>query len=248
MSGYLAIINFRTLITLVISVAVPFLAYQLDIVYNIDLTLISIAIIFPLVFTIRGAFRRREKALQFLSGYRAALQTVSNLFQFNLKAHEEKSKAAKSLIMNVENELFSYLRANDSSSENLDQNIQSLYDYHGNNSELIQKSSRPRIVRLIKKKKKNVDNLIGIHNHRTPISLKAYCLIFIYIFPLIYTPSIINKIGFDNPEWLTYFIVISSEFILISLYNIQDQMEYPFDDNGLDDIKLNLFIQQRKKE
>ena len=132
MSRYLAIINFRTLITLVISVAVPFLAYQLDIVYNIDLTLISIAIIFPLVFTIRGAFRRREKALQFLSGYRAALQTVSNLFQFNLKAHEEKSKAAKSLIMNVENELFSYLRANDSSSENLDQNIQSLYDFLGN--------------------------------------------------------------------------------------------------------------------
>lgn len=248
MSRYLAIINFRTLITLVISVAVPFLAYQLDIVYNIDLTLISIAIIFPLVFTIRGAFRRREKALQFLSGYRAALQTVSNLFQFNLKAHEEKSKAAKSLIMNVENELFSYLRANDSSSENLDQNIQSLYDFLGNNSEFIQKSSRPRIVRFINEISKNVDNLIGIHNHRTPISLKAYCLIFIYIFPLIYTPSIINKIGFDNPEWLTYFIVVLSEFILISLYNIQDQMEYPFDDNGLDDIKLNLFIQQRKKE
>lgn len=248
MSRYLAIINFRTLITLVISVAVPFLAYQLDIVYNIDLTLISIAIIFPLVFTIRGAFRRREKALQFLSGYRAALQTLSNLFQFNLKAHEEKSKAAKSLIMNVENELFSYLRANDSSSENLDQNIQSLYDFLGNNSELIQKSSRPRIVRFINEISKNVDNLIGIHNHRTPISLKAYCLIFIYIFPLIYTPSIINKIGFDNPEWLTYFIVVLSEFILISLYNIQDQMEYPFDDNGLDDIKLNLFIQQRKKE
>lgn len=248
MSRYLAIINFRTLITLVISVAVPFLAYQLDIVYNIDLTLISIAIIFPLVFTIRGAFRRREKALQFLSGYRAALQTVSNLFQFNLKAHEEKSKSAKSLIMNVENELFSYLRANDSSSENLDQNIQSLYDFLGNNSEFIQKSSRPRIVRFINEISKNVDNLIGIHNHRTPISLKAYCLIFIYIFPLIYTPSIINKIGFDNPEWLTYFIVVLSEFILISLYNIQDQMEYPFDDNGLDDIKLNLFIQQRKKE
>lgn len=248
MSRYLAIINFRTLITLLISVAVPLFAYQLDVVYNIDLTLISIAIIFPLVFTIRGAFRRREKALQFLSGYRAALQTVSNLLQFNLKAHEEKIKEAQNLIINVEDELFSYLRTAEASSQNLDQNIQSLYDFLSDNAELIQKSSRPRIVRFINEVSKNVDNLIGIHNHRTPISLKAYCLIFIYIFPLIYTPSIINKIGFDNPEWLTYFIVILSEFILISLYNIQDQMEYPFDDNGLDDIKLNLFIQQRKSK
>ena len=70
--------------------------------------------------------------------------------------------------------------------------------------------------------------------------------IFIYIFPIIYTPTIINKIGYDNPSWLTFFIVILSEFILISLYNIQDQMEYPFDDEGLDDIKFNIFRVDRK--
>ena len=90
------------------------------------------------------------------------------------------------------------------------------------------------------------DNLVAIHAHRTPISLKAYCLIFIYIFPVIYTPTIINKIGVDNPSWLTFFIVMLSEFILISLYNIQDQMEYPFDDEGLDDIKFKLFHVHRK--
>jgi hypothetical protein len=58
---------------------------------------------------------------------------------------------------------------------------------------------------------------------------------------MIYTPTIINKIGLENPEWLTYFVVLLSEFILISLYNIQDDMEYPFDRHGLDDIKLEEF-------
>ncbi|NDG45804.1 MAG: hypothetical protein EBY37_01375, partial [Flavobacteriia bacterium] len=100
---------------------------------------------------------------------------------------------------------------------------------------------KEKIFRFLKDVLDSADNLIGIHSHRTPISLKAYCLIFIYIFPVIYTPTLINKIGIDNPSWLTYFIVILSEFILISLYNIQDQMEYPFDDQGLDDIKLKLF-------
>ena len=62
MSRYLSIINYRTLITLALSLIVPLVDYQFKVVYNIDLTLMSIAIIFPLVFTIRGAFRRREKA------------------------------------------------------------------------------------------------------------------------------------------------------------------------------------------
>ena len=113
-------------------------------------------------------------------------------------------------------------------------------------SETISGGTREKIFRFLKDVLDSADNLIGIHSHRTPISLKAYCLIFIYIFPIIYTPTIINKIGIDNPSWLTFFIVILSEFILISLYNIQDQMEYPFDDEGLDDIKLKLFSVKRK--
>jgi predicted membrane chloride channel (bestrophin family) len=69
---------------------------------------------------------------------------------------------------------------------------------------------------------------------------------FVYIFPLVYTPTIIFKIGAENPHYLTYFIVILSEFILISLYNIQDQMEYPFDKEGIDDIDLEIFKMTRK--
>ena len=247
MSRYLAIINFRTFITLFISILVPFTAYKFNIVYNIDLTLISIAIIFPLVFTIRGAFRRREKALQFLSSFRSSLKTLSNLFKMTLEEQKEIDKEGNNVISDLENELFDYLKSQNPDSKNLDQKIQAIYDYASFNAEHIRKSARPRIARFINDISESIDNLIGVHNHRTPISLKAYCLIFIYIFPLIYTPSIINKIGLENPAWLSYFIVILSEFILVSLYNIQDHLEYPFDDNGLDDIKLYLFTQTRGK-
>ncbi len=51
----------------------------------------------------------------------------------------------------------------------------------------------------------------------------------------------IFKIGIDSPMWIAYFVVIFSEFILISLYNIQDQLEYPFDNVGMDDINLEVF-------
>ena len=246
MSRYLSIINFRTLITLILSLLVPFVAYQFRVVYNIDLTLMSIAIIFPLVFTIRGAFRRREKALEHLSLYRASLKTIDNFIQFSPKLDEQCKNEGNKKITELNNALYNHLTTKIEDPSEFDNAYEGFLDFIRANSDKITGGTREKIFRFLKDVLDSADNLIAIHSHRTPISLKAYCLIFIYIFPVIYTPTIINKIGIDNPSWLTYFIVILSEFILISLYNIQDQMEHPFDDDGLDDIKLKLFSIKRK--
>ncbi|MAC93614.1 MAG: hypothetical protein CMC01_07960 [Flavobacteriaceae bacterium] len=206
----------------------------------------SIAIIFPLVFTIRGAFRRREKALEHLSLYRAGLKTVENLIQFSPKIDDQVKLDGQSKINKLSNALYNHLTTKNEDPSEFDNAYEGFLDYMRENSDTITGGSREKIFRFLKDVLDSADNLIAIHSHRTPISLKAYCLIFIYIFPVIYTPTIINKIGIDNPSWLTFFIVILSEFILISLYNIQDQMEHPFDDDGLDDIKLKLFSIKRK--
>tara|TARA_Y100000389_G_scaffold204826_1_gene259947 strand:- start:239 stop:862 length:624 start_codon:yes stop_codon:yes gene_type:complete len=206
----------------------------------------SIAIIFPLVFTIRGAFRRREKALEHLSLYRAGLKTIENLIQFSPKIDDRAKLDGQSKINILNSALYNHLTTKNEDPSEFDNAYEDFLDYMRKNSDTITGGSREKIFRFLKDVLDSADNLIAIHSHRTPISLKAYCLIFIYIFPVIYTPTIINKIGIDNPSWLTFFIVILSEFILISLYNIQDQMEHPFDDDGLDDIKLKLFSIKRK--
>ena len=246
MSRYLSIINYRTLITMILSLVVPLAAYQFEVVYNIDLTLMSIAIIFPLVFTIRGAFRRREKALEHLSLFRAGLKTIENIIHFSSKISDADKLEGQEKIHALDLALYSHLTTKDESPVEFDKSYNEFLDFIKVKSETITGGAREKIFRFLKDVLDSADNLIGIHSHRTPISLKAYCLIFIYIFPVIYTHTIINKIGIDNPSWLTFFIVILSEFILISLYNIQDQMEYPFDDEGLDDIKLKLFRVNRK--
>ena len=228
-----------------LSIFVPLIAYKFKVVYNIDLTLMSIAIIFPLVFTIRGAFRRREKALEHLSRFRSSLQTVQSFFIYSKLSDESKNKSKK-LIENLSRSLFNHLKNKDEDTSSFDKNLNAINSFINNNLEIISRGTREKLLRFLRDVIDSSDNLIAIHSHRTPISLKAYCLIFIYIFPAVYTPTIINKLGFDNPSWLTYFIVILSEFILISLYNIQDQMEYPFDAEGLDDIKFKVFKIDRK--
>jgi hypothetical protein len=44
-----------------------------------------------------------------------------------------------------------------------------------------------------------------------------------------------------NDSWILYALSIVSTFILISLFNVQEQLENPFDQDGIDDIKLETF-------
>lgn len=241
MNQYFSIINHRTLITLVISLVVPYLCYSHEIIYNIDLTLISIAIIFPLVFAIRGAFKRREKALEHLSKMKSALIGIQYLIKANNKMSVEEQEKGSILCTEIADRFMDHLDGSTPSKDDLDASFMSLVNFMEKNPETISNGLKTKINGIIQKVHEGMENALAIHIHRTPISLKAYCKVFIYIFPIIYTPTIINKIGLDNPEWITYFVVILSEFILISLYNIQDDMEYPFDHKGLDDIKLDSF-------
>ena len=226
-----------------LSLGIPFFAYRYRIVYDIDLTLISIAIIFPLVFAIRGAFRRREKALEHLSLYRGALRTIEYFFVNSPNLSDDAKEKSKKLLVDLSDSFLEHLSKSDTNTKNIDVKTEAIFGFVRGNEENIQGGAKQKIFRFIRDVHIAQENLLAIHTHRTPISLKAYCLIFIYLFPVIYTPAVVNKIGLDSigSEPLTYFIVMLSEFILISLYNIQDQMEYPFDKDGLDDIRLDDF-------
>lgn len=241
MNQYITVFNKRTVIAMVIAIVTLYFAYEFNINYNIDLTLISIAIVFPLVFTIRSSFRRREKALEHLSQFRAAIKTVDYFFMSAPTLTDEKKAEISSILLEISEETIKHLEKEDGNTNNLDDVVNKVYLYIIENEDTIPRALRDKVIRFMNDLHEAIENLHAIHIHRTPISLKAYCLIFIYIFPFIYTPTIINRIGLDTTIWITYFVVILSEFILISLYNIQDHMEYPFDDKGLDDINLKNF-------
>ena len=238
---YLSIINRRTLIAIIISIITVYTAYALNRNFNVDLTLISIAMIFPLVFTIRGSFRRREKALEHLSQFRSALKTVHYFILSSKDLPNENKIELLDIILEISEKLMGHLKSNTYTAKDLDEVINKIYIFTSEKEVSIPKGVRDKVFRFMNDLHEAIENLHAIHTHRTPIGLKAYCKIFIYIFPLIYSPTIINNIGLETPQEITYFIVLFTEFILISLYNIQDHLEYPFDDLGLDDIKLDNF-------
>lgn len=207
----------------------------------------SLAIIFPLVFTIRGSFRRREKALEHLSEFRSALKSIYYLFmsQDQEKLTEQDKQQIQDVLEEVSAATLSHLSSTNSNMKSLDEVINKLYEFTISKERPLSRSLIDKVFKYMKYLHESIENLHAIHIHRTPISLKAYCEIFIYIFPMILAPTVIFNIEAAEMQWVTYLIVLLTEFILISLYNIQNQLEYPFDNIGIDDINLENFKMNR---
>ena len=238
---YLSILDLRTLAVVGSSAVITFLAFKYNIIFDIDLTMLSIAIIFPLVFAIRGSFRRREKALEHLSQFRSALKTLQYFIKCDAQLTEESKKHINTVLLSISNQTMAHLEDKSDNTQELDEIIDRVHLFILSNNENINSKLRDRLLRFMNDLHEALENLIAIKVHRTPLSLKAYCKIFIYLFPIIYAPTIISHVGFEVHPAFTYFIVALTQFILIALYNIQDQLEYPFDNHGLDDIKLGVF-------
>ena len=129
MNQYFSIINQRTLYTVIISIIVPYVCYNFEITYNIDLTLISIAIIFPLVFAIRGAFRRREKALEHLSKVKSALIGIRYTFLGSAKMSQEEKKEGIQLSKKIADRLIDHLDGTDIEQNKLNEAYSQIIDY-----------------------------------------------------------------------------------------------------------------------
>ncbi|GIV37265.1 MAG: hypothetical protein KatS3mg032_1644 [Cyclobacteriaceae bacterium] len=102
----------------------------------------------------------------------------------------------------------------------------------------VQSGEISRISQYVSKMIIAFDNLKIIHAYRTPVTLRAYSKVFIYIFPIIYGPYFASTFS-DYSARLEYVMPVLYSFILVSLDNIQDHLEHPFDEVGEDDIRID---------
>ncbi len=238
MQKYLDIMNHRSLIIAGLCIAVSYFCLRYNFSYDVDLIIFSIAIIFPLVFTIREAFRRRQHAIRLLSKLKASISA----FYFSLENSnklDEEEKQQVDLMMNSLSETFidGLMDRQNGNISKVREQVRNIYNFVDTNRHSISGNASLKLIRLIQDIQECIENLNGIKIHGTPVSLRAYCLIFIYILPFIFTPTLVFNLS-NHPSWLIYTLSILHGFILMSLYNLQDHIEDPFDQLGLDDIKL----------
>jgi hypothetical protein len=82
------------------------------------------------------------------------------------------------------------------------------------------------------------ENVKHIYQYRTPRTLRAYSALFIYLLPIVYPPYF-AEIARDFAAGLTYVMPVLFTVVLVSLENIQEHLENPFDQIGEDDVMIN---------
>ncbi len=244
MKKYLIIVNWQTFVALIITGLTVHFTLVNNFQYNFDLTMISIAIIFPLVFTIKSSFRRREKAIEYLVKFKSGLITVNACLQSQSKLSEEEKDMLKSDILNISRSLKEYLGPEPEPLVKVQEAAEKITVYIQKRHSKMKFNASLKMQGFMRDVLVGIENTAAIKEHRTPTSIRAYCLVFIYLYPVIYIPSVYFRLldgGAVSEPWVLYALGLISTFILISLFNVQDQLENPFDQIGVDDVKLDMF-------
>ncbi len=245
LKSFLLIINLKTIVVTVLSIISTYICYRFHLIADFPDMLVGVAIVFPVVFSIGSAYNRRETALQRFSdfkGHAIAIYYASRDWTTD-NGHDFPAQ-----IKTIVSDLIVTMRTMFTSGQkkDWDSNERKIYGLFSKLSRLViemkdygvQSGESSRINQYVSKMIIAFDNLKIVHDYRTPITLRAYSKVFLYVFPILYGPYFANTFE-DFSEGLEYVMPVLYSFILVSLDNIQDHLENPFDEIGEDDIRIN---------
>jgi len=246
-NAFLSVFNYRLLFILVETVIVFFLYREYQITIDFDISIVSIAIVFPLVFSITSAYQRRQEAIGLFLDFRNKIIDLTNIFFAVDKIEKKDYDLLFNKLFGIQTSLINYLTKEDANDifEQIRQERKDVLRIIDDRKKLFNEREKDSLIRVKNELFLSAEKIRGIKLHGTPISLKKYCLIFIYFSPLLFnTQSIINKTPFDlNIESsLTLLFTLVMSFVLMALYNVQDYIENPFDQKGLDDLKIEAIM------
>lgn len=241
----IVIINYKTLIITCLSMVSSYICFHLGLTAKFPDMLVGVAIVFPVVFSIGAAFNRRETALQRLADFKGhAIAIFYATRDWTAVKENDLPNRSKTLI----GQMYGLMKHMFQSKEETTwaNNEKRMYDLFSELSKLtmelrnygVQSGEISRISQYVSKMIIAFDNMKIIHHYRTPITLRSYSKFFIYIFPIVYGPYFASTFH-DYSAHLEYVMPILYSFILVSLDNIQDHLENPFDDVGEDDIHID---------
>jgi hypothetical protein len=245
LKSFFLIINYKTVIITILAVISSQVCFNLGLTAKFPDMLVGVAIVFPVVFSIGSAYNRRETALQRYSDFKGhAMAIYYATRDWTTNKENDLPLRVKTMVK----EMTGIMRSMFASNHRADwqQNETKIYSYFSQLSALtmemrtfgVQSGEISRISQYVSKMVIAFDNLKIIHVYRTPITLRAYSKVFIYVFPIIYGPYFASTFH-DFSAHLEYVMPVLYSFILVSLDNIQDHLEHPFDEVGEDDIRID---------
>jgi predicted membrane chloride channel (bestrophin family) len=238
------IINYKTYLLTAMSVLCSYLCFKFGLTAKFPDMLVGVAIVFPVVFSIGSAYTRRETALQRWADFRGhAIAIYYATRDWPSDKNNDLPERTRTVTMEMVQRTKEMLMSSKESWENKEEEFYKLFSQL---SEItmemrkygVQSGEISRVSQYLSKMVIAFDNLKIIFQYRTPITLRTYSKVFIYVFPIVYGPYFASTFH-DFSASLEYVMPVLYSFILVSLDNIQDHLEDPFDQVGEDDVNID---------
>lgn len=240
--NFLRIVNVQTLVVIVLAFVSTYFCFTFGFYADLPTGLIGIAIIFPIVFSINAAYRRREEALKYFASLKAHLIALYYAHRDWVPENSDHKIRLKQIIMDLLSGIDKYFTS-PSEKEKL-KNIYIQFSNFSKSHELLRKgnttnSEISRANQYLRSMLIEFEKMKNILQYRTPVALRAYSQIFLNIFPILYAPyfAFLSKESYTVVGFGVAFIY---SIVLVSLDNIQEDLENPFDKIGMDDIRLDV--------
>lgn len=240
------IINLNSLLITALAVLSTYLCVRYGIVAEFPLTLILISVVFPIVFSIDAAYKRREAALDYYGDIKAHVKALYfALRDWPEEPCEDDITQCKEL-MRV---LFEACRKM-LTSPVADQrtNETAVYAAFSDISQFIRTSLRERGLnagevsrcnQYLSKIMVSFEKVKHIYQYRTPRTLNVFRKVFIFVLPFAYGPYF-AFLAEDSTSNIVYVTPVLVAIVLVSLDNIQNNLENPFVGDSEDDLSINV--------
>lgn len=239
------IINIKTVVITILASLSTFVCRRYGIVADFPMTLIATAVVFPIVFSISGAYKRRENALAKYSSIKAHGRAIyfaaRDWLENSDSGIQDKAKGLLGDLLVACRRLF--VRPLSEMAENEEKvytvfSKLSLFIKDDLRGKGLSSGEASRCNQFLSKMIIAFEDVKHIYQYRTPRTLRAFSDFFVSLLPILYGPYFAS-VAQEYSTGLVYVTPILFTTILVSLGNIQGHLENPFDQIGEDDIIIN---------
>lgn len=250
---FITVIDSQTIIVSLLAVGSTHLCLRYDLKADIPTGLIGLAVVFPIVFSINTAYKRREEALRYFASLKAhavALYFAHRDWPTGEGATPDHAERVRSIIEDLLNTLRAYLGKSGRTPEQL-QAVFAVVSRLSASHEQLREAGVPaneisRANQYLSKILTEFERMRNIANYRTPVSLRAYSVVFLNVFPIAFGPYFATLcVESKSFHAVGYMVAVLYSLVLVSLDNIQEHLEDPFDEVGTDDIDLKVIDEYR---
>jgi len=246
---FVSVMDWQTLVVTLLAVASTFLCRYFKLLADIPVSLIGLAVVFPIVFSINAAYKRREEALKFFSGLKGHAVALYYAHRDWAPAEDGSESEHAGRIRETLEVALTAIREDLGNKGRTQGSLETVFGAFSQISRSHEKlreagvaaNEISRINQYLSKMIIEFERMRNIAHYRTPIALRAYSRVFLNLFPIAFGPYFAHLC--DKSEtfpYVGYMVAVLYSLVLVTLDNLQEDLEDPYDELGADDIKLDI--------